>query len=139
MTGHVSSAFPGAQDHRTHSSTVNKSPSESMSFITEVICKFIFTDVHMRNNYRPNRALVTFPLVREFGLQTPRLRVLWWRPIQNLVHTWRKALKAPSEGTLNHVLKISQKREIKQKRGRTSRHLQQPKQAKLPWYTKPCK
>ncbi len=58
MTGHVSSAFPGAQDHRTRSSTVNKSPSESMSFITEVICKFIFTDVHMRNNCRPNRALV---------------------------------------------------------------------------------
>ncbi len=57
MTGHVSSAFPGAQDHRTGSSTVNKSPSESMSFITEVICKFIFTDVHMRNNYRPNWAL----------------------------------------------------------------------------------
>ncbi len=57
MTGHVSSAFPGAQDHRTRSSTVNKSPSESMSFITEVICKFIFTDVHMRNNYRPNRAI----------------------------------------------------------------------------------
>ncbi len=28
-----------------------------MSFITEVICKCIFTDVHMRNNYRPNRAL----------------------------------------------------------------------------------
>ncbi len=56
MTGHVSSAFPGAQDHRTRSSTVNKSPSESMSFITEVICKFIFTDVHMRNNCRPNRA-----------------------------------------------------------------------------------
>ncbi len=56
MTGHVSSAFPGAQDHRTRSSTVNKSPSESMSFITEVICKFIFTDVHMRNNYRPNWA-----------------------------------------------------------------------------------
>ncbi len=53
----VSSAFPGAQDHRTRSSTVNKSPSESMSFITEVICKFIFTDVHMRNNYRPNRAI----------------------------------------------------------------------------------
>ncbi len=56
MTGHVSSTFPGAQDHRTHSSTVNKSPSKSMSFITEVICKFIFTDIHMRNNYRPNRA-----------------------------------------------------------------------------------
>ncbi len=56
MIGHVSSAFPGAQDHRTRSSTVNKSPSESMSFITEVICKFIFTDVLMRNNYRPNRA-----------------------------------------------------------------------------------
>ncbi len=36
--------------------TVNKSPSESMSFVTEVICKFIFTDVHMRNNYHPNRA-----------------------------------------------------------------------------------
>ncbi len=35
---------------------MNKSPSESMSFITEVICKFIFTDVHMRNNYHPNRA-----------------------------------------------------------------------------------
>ncbi len=45
---------PGPLDHRTHSSTVNKSPSESMSFITEVICKFIFTDIHMRNNYRPN-------------------------------------------------------------------------------------
>ncbi len=44
----MSSAFPGVQDHRTRSSTVNKSPSESMSFITEVICKFIFTDVHMR-------------------------------------------------------------------------------------------
>ncbi len=29
-----------------------------MSFITEVMCKLIFTDVHMRNNYRPNRALV---------------------------------------------------------------------------------
>ncbi len=58
MTGHVSIAFPGAHDHRTRSSTVNKSPSESMSFITEVICKFIFTDVHMRNNYRPNRAFV---------------------------------------------------------------------------------
>ncbi len=56
MIGHVSSVFPGAQDHRTRSSTVNKSPSESMSFITEVICKFIFTDVHMRNNYRPIRA-----------------------------------------------------------------------------------
>ncbi len=27
-----------------------------MSFITEVISKFVFTDVHMRNNYRPNRA-----------------------------------------------------------------------------------
>ncbi len=65
VTGHVSSAFPGAQDHRTRSSTVNKSPSESMSFITEVICKFIFTDVHMRNNCRPNRALVsTSPLLR---------------------------------------------------------------------------
>ncbi len=57
MTGHVSNAFPGVQDHRTRSSTVNKSPSESMSFITEVICKFIFTDIHMRNNYHPNRAL----------------------------------------------------------------------------------
>ncbi len=33
-----------------------KSTNESMSFITELICKFIFTDVHMRNNYRPNRA-----------------------------------------------------------------------------------
>ncbi len=44
MTGHVSSAFPGAQDHRTRSFTGNKSPSESMSFITVVICKFIFTD-----------------------------------------------------------------------------------------------
>ncbi len=54
----MSSAFPGAQGHRTRSSTVNKSPSESMSFITEVICKFIFTEVHMTNNYRPNRALV---------------------------------------------------------------------------------
>ncbi len=42
---------------RHRSSTVNKLPSESMSFITEVICKFIFTDVHMRNNCRPNRAL----------------------------------------------------------------------------------
>ncbi len=31
-----------------------------MSFITEVICKFIFTDVHMRNNYRPNRAIEWF-------------------------------------------------------------------------------
>ncbi len=60
MTGHVSSAFLGAQDHRIRSSTVNKSPSESMSFITEVICKFIFTDVHMRNNYRPNRTLDRF-------------------------------------------------------------------------------
>ncbi len=49
--------YLGAQDHRTRSSTVNKSPSESMSFITEVICKFIFTDVHMRNNYRPNRGI----------------------------------------------------------------------------------
>ncbi len=29
-----------------------------MSFITEVICKCIFTDVYMRNNYRPNRAFV---------------------------------------------------------------------------------
>ncbi len=57
MTGHVSNAFPGVQDHRTRSSTVNKSPSESMSFITEVICKFIFTDIHMRNNYHPNWAL----------------------------------------------------------------------------------
>ncbi len=28
-----------------------------MSFFTEVIFKFIFTDVHMINNYRPNRAL----------------------------------------------------------------------------------
>ncbi len=65
MIGHVSSAFPGAQDHRTHSSTVNKSPSESMSFITEVICKFIFTDVHMRNNYRPNRALVYLDMVEK--------------------------------------------------------------------------
>ncbi len=45
------------QDHRTRSSTVNKSPSESMSFIIEVICKFIFTDVPLRNNYRPNKAL----------------------------------------------------------------------------------
>ncbi len=60
MIGHVSSAFPGEQDHRTSSSTVNKSPSESMSFITVVICKFIFTDVHMRNNYRPNRAKLNF-------------------------------------------------------------------------------
>ncbi len=57
MIGHVSSTFPGAQDHRTLSSTVNKLPSECMSFITEVICKFLFTDVHMRNNYSPNRAL----------------------------------------------------------------------------------
>ncbi len=56
VTGHVSSAFPGAEDHRTRSSSVNKSPAESMSFITEVICKFIFTDAHMRNDYRPNRA-----------------------------------------------------------------------------------
>ncbi len=37
--------------------THRSSSSESMSFITEVIWKFIFTDVHMRNNYRPNRAL----------------------------------------------------------------------------------
>ncbi len=57
MTGKVSSTFPGLQDHITRSSTVNKSLSESMSFITEVICKFIFTDVHVRNNYRPNRAI----------------------------------------------------------------------------------
>ncbi len=57
MTGHVISAFSGSQDNRTRSSTVNKSPSESMSFISEVICKFTFTDVHMRNNYHPNRAL----------------------------------------------------------------------------------
>ncbi len=35
-----------------------------------------------------------------------------------------------------HVLKISPKRVIKQKRGSTSWNLQQPKQAKLPWYTK---
>ncbi len=34
-----------------------------MSFITEVICKFIFTDVHMRNNYRPNRAFDIFRLM----------------------------------------------------------------------------
>ncbi len=46
----------------TRSSTVNKSPSESMSFITEVICTFIFTDVLMRNNYRPNRAIVNLYL-----------------------------------------------------------------------------
>ncbi len=40
-------------------STVNKLPSESMSFITEVICKCIFTDIHMRNIYYPNLALAT--------------------------------------------------------------------------------
>ncbi len=48
----------GAQDHRSRSSAVNKLLSESMTFTTEVICKCIFTDIHMRNNYRPNRALV---------------------------------------------------------------------------------
>ncbi len=26
-------------------------------FYTEVICKFIFTEVHMRNNYHPNWAI----------------------------------------------------------------------------------
>ncbi len=36
---------------------MNKSPSESKRFITEVPCKFIFTDIHMRKNYHPNRAL----------------------------------------------------------------------------------
>ncbi len=36
------------EQRRTRSSSVNKSPSESMSFITEVICKFIFTDVLMK-------------------------------------------------------------------------------------------
>ncbi len=72
MTGHVSSAFPGAQDHRTHSSTVNKSPSESMSFITEVICTFIFTDVHMRNNYRPNRAIDSEVILKR--LVHPKMR-----------------------------------------------------------------
>ncbi len=45
---------------------MNKSPSESMSFITEVICTFIFTDVHMRNNYRLNRALATTVYTHEF-------------------------------------------------------------------------
>ncbi len=74
MIGHVSSTFPGAQDHRTRSSTVNKSPSESMSFITEVICKFIFTDVHMRNNYHPNRALVEI--------------ALWGAGVQNVIANW---------------------------------------------------
>ncbi len=55
-TDHVSSTFPGSYDHRTCFSIVNKSQSESMSFIIEMPCKFIFTDVHMRNNYSPNRA-----------------------------------------------------------------------------------
>ncbi len=38
---------------------LNKSPSESMSFIIEVICKCIFTDIHMINNYCSNRATDT--------------------------------------------------------------------------------
>ncbi len=55
-----------------------------MSFITEVICKFIFTDVHMRNNYRPNRAYVSLalscpalmsPLKTVYLSLPPRLRV----------------------------------------------------------------
>ncbi len=45
------------EQRRTRSSTGNKSASKSISFFTEVIFKCIFTDVHMRNNYRPNRAL----------------------------------------------------------------------------------
>ncbi len=80
MIGHVSSSFPGAQDHRTRSSTVNKSPSESMSFITEVICKFIFADVHMRNNYRPNRALV-LGLHCVFSSVLILARVSWINPL----------------------------------------------------------
>jgi len=32
------------------------SPSECMSFITEMQCKLIFTDVHIRNNCSLNRA-----------------------------------------------------------------------------------
>ncbi len=36
---------------------MNKSPSESKSFITEVPCNFNFTDIHMRKNYHLNRAL----------------------------------------------------------------------------------
>ncbi len=39
---------------------MNKSPSESMSFITEVICKFIFTDVHMTFTFTFNNLADAF-------------------------------------------------------------------------------
>lgn len=38
------SAFVGSWDYKTRSSTVNNSPSERMSFITDNLC---FTDVHI--------------------------------------------------------------------------------------------
>ncbi len=40
-----------------------------MNFITEVICKLIFTDVHMRNKYRPNRDKDVNKLVKYFYIQ----------------------------------------------------------------------
>ncbi len=36
-----------------------KKPSKCTSFITEVPCKCIFTDILMRNNYRSNKCVVT--------------------------------------------------------------------------------
>ncbi len=58
-----SSAFPVRRFIELASSIRNKSPSKSMSFITEVICSCIFTDVQMRNYYCPNRLLTYFCLM----------------------------------------------------------------------------
>ncbi len=69
-----------------------------MSFITEVICKYIFTDVHMRNKYRPNRAKDVLKLVKYFYIQLIALNT-------NLNYNTKVSLKIQHYYFLKCILK----------------------------------